>query len=110
MDSEQWVRRLERPDSLLGSLLGTYFNEDWDLDHGDDWRDVVAAFAQDCRSEEIRRPIAELDGLLSDGLSDADLEGLLLDGVHAYVCEDRFGYPTWRAWLQALRDELARLC
>lgn len=109
MDREQWAQRLERVDSFLGSLLGAHFNEDWDLDHGEDWRNVVAAFAQQVGASNSKRTAAELEELIRDGLSDTDLEWLLLEGIHAYPYQDRFGYPTWHAWLQAVRDELARL-
>lgn len=109
MDREQWAQSLDRVDSFLGSLLGAHFNEDWDLDHGEDWRNVVAAFAQQVGASNTSRTVAELEELIHDGLSDADLGWLLLDGVHAYVYLDRFGYPTWRAWLEAVRDQLRRL-
>lgn len=105
MNREQWARRLDDIKSPLGSLLAAYFNEDWDLDHGGDWRNVVATFARDHRAEDNAPPV-ELDELLADDLSEEDFDWLLLWGLHASLKSDRFGYPTWRAWLEAVRDEL----
>ena len=110
MNREQWSTRLNENGNALGALLGISFGQDWVDDYGKPWTNVVDGFVRERRRDRAVAALAELDELLAGDLADADLEWLLLEGVHAAVDWDRFGYPTWRAWLQALRDELARLC
>jgi hypothetical protein len=110
MARDEWVGRLYRQESGLGNLLMAYFNEDWRDISGETWQDVVADFATHQSGDDRQSALTELDELLSDGVSEPDIDWLLHRGVHASVNSDRFGYPTWTAWLEAVRDELRRLC
>lgn len=109
MTREQWLSRLSEHDSLLGTLLGVYFGQDWLDDYGLPWTNAVAAFAREGRPEHPKAALAELDALLAGGLGDADIDWLLWEGLHVAFNTDHFGFVSGTAWLHAVRDELRRL-
>lgn len=110
VEREEWQRRLSTVGNWLGNLLTVYFGQDWVDDYGEPWTNVTAAFGADAGPERVRATVSELGELLADGLTEGDLEWLLHEGIHSAVAWDRFGYPSWTAWLEAVRDELRRLC
>lgn len=110
MTREQWLSRLAERDNMLGTLLGVYFGQDWLDDHGLPWTNVVAAFALEGSLEHAQAVLIELDRLLGNGLSDADIDWLLWDGLHVAFNTEHFGFASGTDWLRAVRDELRGLC
>lgn len=108
MTVKEWGRQLSGQNSLLGTLLLSYFTQDWLDEYGEPWTKVVDAFVADGGSDAAMKAADELRRLLADGLDPADLDALIWNELRTGIDWDRFGYPSMAAWFTALYGELQR--
>lgn len=84
--------------SELEQLLGTYFHQDWDLDHPDA-DDVVRFYKQDVGSEAIPALKQQILYLINSESTDDELQALLFEKMgccYYYLSE----WESSKEWLQ----------
>lgn len=80
--------KMEEKYPMLGSLLGAYFNQDWDADY-DSPEAVIRGFARDGDKKGIEDAINELKALLKEEHTSEEWECILYDH---FGCEYYFDY------------------
>ena len=87
----------------LGSLLGAYFHQDWDLDSEDEWA-VLELFVAREPSLTAHLP-GEIDQVLASRPTENDLRALVVDELGGYFLADWDG-GTYREWLTEIADRV----
>ena len=104
----------------LWHLFGCYFHEDWleDVSTSADafdgtieppdglWRRMVDRYISESTASSTHMAARELDSVLAQPTSEAELEELLLVGLRSSYFPGR---GNVRTWLQAVREHLERL-
>jgi hypothetical protein len=90
----------------LSQFLGGYFNQDYDLCFSPDLGNVVDIFIGHAKSSELRDTLAELDKLLSMGLSEQEL-GKACSALGCDITPVADGL-TYYQWLGGVRARLAK--
>jgi contact-dependent growth inhibition (CDI) system CdiI-like immunity protein len=90
----------------LWQFLGGYFHQDWMHDASDP-DDIIKVFVNDSSNDVLASVRTELNKLLNQDLSDADLRELLTK-LGCYVHYPAFGM-TAREWLTQVRARLSEL-
>ncbi len=90
----------------LSQFLGAYFNQDYDICFSPALGKVVDIFIGHAKSSELRDTLAELDKLLSMGLSEQELD----EACHVLGCDIRPVREglTYYQWLGGVRTQLAK--
>ncbi len=90
----------------LFQFLGGYFHEDWQLDFAD-WISVVRDYKSHASSNELRRVIIEIEGLLIDTPDDQALRHRLFHELGCYYDpRPDLGGPSYHEWLASVADHL----
>jgi hypothetical protein len=83
----------------LWHLFRAFFHQDWDME-GEDWPDLVRNFSTGQPSAELQATADEIERLVADCPSDAELEHQLFRELGcAYYPRPDLGGPTVREWL-----------
>ena len=90
----------------LDHFFGVYLGEDWPDDYGSEWA-AVDAFVAEGPPEDPGLFRAEIARLLAVHLSEEEVRKVILDDLHSCLSPEVDGW-TYRDWLQALSDHVAR--
>ena len=101
------VRTMTEAESSLGSLLGGYFHQDWDIE-GPNAEAVIRRFASENLREDVVTAKDEAQALLAAGLGEHELAATVKALGQDYLPEaDGMSYRRWLEFIvEALEAEL----
>jgi len=88
----------------LAQLLGGYYHQDWQQDHGTPDA-ALHAFVADASPDTVTAASDEIEGLIEAGFDDAGLARMLADGFDCNYVPVANGL-TAAGWLRHIRDVL----
>lgn len=88
----------------LDSLLGAYFNQDWDLDY-DTPEAVVRGFARDGDKKDLKKAIQELKNLLQEQHTKEEWLHIIYNDFGCF-CNPEYNGMHPQKWLEQVLKQL----